>query len=350
MAHLNPRIAISQANMMKRRNPQLETGEMHPEGMNFMGAFTQVLKRFSLNYKGKQGTENYFLPASIEDYFSIWHDLGYYIPDDYINYKFDVDFMNNQEKYGRWNKNKFLALAGISAQTLRRTLKNIDTLLSKQQRKIKDDEYDEVNKKINDIKTSYNKFLDSIGHFELNKDVDGVTNKFIVRSEGKKPTLKIKNLYKDFYDKLENYFNKYLPDKFNEEQYKIPPLNISNLKFKTDNELTIYGRDYEYMKINELLKSYTSDYEKENIEQIKKSNLDETIKDLTTKTRPLREIIFRKTDQPKAKPVDIPKEQQKLSSIKLDHKPFYEKTEPKEEPKPTEKKLSSIILDHKTEL
>lgn len=343
MAHLNPRMAISQANMAKRANPQLETGELHPKGMNFMGPRTQLLKRFSLNYKGNVGTKNYFLPASLEDYFSIWHDLGYYIPNDYINYKFDVDFMNNQEKYGRWNKNKLLALAGISAQTLRRTLKNIDTLLSKTQRKNEDEEYEEVNKKVNDIKKSYDKFLDTIGHFELNKDVDGVTNKFIVRSNAKKPTENIKNLYKDFYDKLENYFNVYLPTDFNEDQYKLPPLNISNLKFKIDDEFKIYGDEYKLYNIDTLLKLDSSDYEKENQEQIKKSNLDKTIKALTTKPRALREIILRKTDQPKVKPVETPQptekqEEERERSIKtLPTIEFYEDVKPSKDIKQSRK-------------
>ena len=62
MAHLSPQLALTQARMMKRANTQLETGEIHPKGMNVMGPVTKLLDRFYLKYKGKVGKQNYFLP------------------------------------------------------------------------------------------------------------------------------------------------------------------------------------------------------------------------------------------------------------------------------------------------
>ena len=134
---------------------QLETGELHPKGMNFMGPGTKLLDRFSLKYKGKVGTPNYFLPSSLEDYYSIWHDLAYFIPNDYIKYKSDVDFLNNQEKYGKFTEKTLLGMSGISAQTLRRTINNLKTLLNKKKRKEFDEEYYFINKQINEIRNKY---------------------------------------------------------------------------------------------------------------------------------------------------------------------------------------------------
>jgi hypothetical protein len=190
MAHLSPQLALTQAKMMKRANPQLETGEIHPKGMNFMGPGTKLLDRFSLKYKGKVGTPNYFLPSSLEDYYSIWHDLAYFIPNDYIKYKSDVDFLNNQEKYGKFTEKTLLGMSGISAQTL--------------------------------IRNKYDEFLDNVGYFEPNKKNDFVLDI--------KDFNKSKKLYEEFHKKLENYFNKYLVEKFNTD-YKLEPLEKENFKF-----------------------------------------------------------------------------------------------------------------------
>jgi hypothetical protein len=222
MAHLSPQLALTQAKMMKRANPQLETGEIHPKGMNFMGPGTKLLDRFSLKYKGKVGTPNYFLPSSLEDYYSIWHDLAYFIPNDYIKYKSDVDFLNNQEKYGKFTEKTLLGMSGISAQTLRRTINNLKTLLNKKKRKEYDEEYDFINKQINEIRNKYDEFLDNVGYFEPNKKNDFVLDI--------KDFNKSKKLYEEFHKKLENYFNKYLVEKFNTD-YKLEPLEKENFKF-----------------------------------------------------------------------------------------------------------------------
>ena len=50
-------------------------------GYNFNGPGTKVLDRLSLNYKGKVGTESYFLPVNKVDRSAIQHDLLYYSPD-----------------------------------------------------------------------------------------------------------------------------------------------------------------------------------------------------------------------------------------------------------------------------
>jgi hypothetical protein len=224
MAHLSPHLALTQARMMKRANPQLETGEIHPKGMNFMGPGTKLLDRFSLKYKGKVGTPNYFLPSSLEDYYSIWHDLAYFVPNDYIKYKSDVDFLNNQEKHGKFTEKTLLGMSGISAQTLKRTFNNLKTLLNKKKRKEYDEEYEYIDKQIQEIRNKYDEFLDNVGYFEPEKKNDFVLDV--------KDFNKSKKLYEEFHKKLENYFNKYLVEKFN-TNYKLEPLEIENFKFIT---------------------------------------------------------------------------------------------------------------------
>lgn len=210
--------------MMKRANPQLETGELHPEGMNFMGPGTKLLDRFSLKYKGKVGTPNYFLPSSLEDYYSIWHDLAYFVPNDYIKYKSDIDFLNNQEKHGKFTEKTLLGMSGISSQTLKRTFNNLKTLLNKKKRKEYDEEYEYIDKQIQEIRNKYDEFLDNVGYFEPEKKNDFVLDV--------KDFNKSKKLYEEFHKKLENYFNKYLVEKFNTD-FKLEPLEKENFKFIT---------------------------------------------------------------------------------------------------------------------
>jgi len=54
--------------------------EYHPEGYNWNGPFTQNMERMSLNFKGKVGTESYFLPANKLDLSAFLHDLQYFSP------------------------------------------------------------------------------------------------------------------------------------------------------------------------------------------------------------------------------------------------------------------------------
>lgn len=54
--------------------------EWHPEGYNFNGPYTQNIERMSLNYKGKVGTESYFLPYNKVDLSAFKHDLLYFSP------------------------------------------------------------------------------------------------------------------------------------------------------------------------------------------------------------------------------------------------------------------------------
>lgn len=271
--------------LIKEANPQLETGELHPKNMNFMGPGTKFRDRISLNYKGNVGTENYFLPSTIEDYFSFFHDLPYFIPDDYIKYKADIEFLNNQEKYGKWNKNKLLAMGGISTRALERTIKNINTLLSEKERIKKDKEWDEVNNKLKEIKKAYNKYLDQTGVFILDDPINGTYNKFVVKSgwtqnDGQEGKLKQK-YYKEFYNKVEDFFNKFLPEKYNESKYKIQPLNLDNIKkvsfiptLGKETKGTLKPSNYPYWKKElpsvDVILNRKPKYEEQNKDEIKK--------------------------------------------------------------------------------
>ena len=53
-------------------------GENHMRGYNFCGGGTKVMERFSGTYKGKVGTNYYWLPRDIVDMVCIKHDLRYY--------------------------------------------------------------------------------------------------------------------------------------------------------------------------------------------------------------------------------------------------------------------------------
>lgn len=66
--------------------------EWHPPGYNWNGPYTQNLDRMSLNYKGKIGTESYFLPANVLDMGAFKHDLLYFSPSIMVRALADKDY------------------------------------------------------------------------------------------------------------------------------------------------------------------------------------------------------------------------------------------------------------------
>ena len=298
--------------LIKDANPQLETGELHPKIMNFMGPGTKFTDRISLNYKGKVGTKNYFLPSTIEDYFSVFHDLVYFIPDDSIKLIADMDFIKNQLDYGKWNINKLYAIAGIYTRVAERTTKNLFNLLLKNPYKVVKNlignfdetlkQWDTVESKLKDIQNSYNKYLDTVGYFELNEPVDNTYNKFVVFSGWTKDDqpqgIKKQEAYKEFYNKVEDFFNKYLPEKYGETKYKMPPLNLDNIKKvsyvptvgkATDD--TLYPDDFKYYEkknipyVNTVLKQTK---QTEETQETNKEQLDLQVRSSTSK---LKDVI-----------------------------------------------------------
>ena len=88
------------------------TDEKHPPFMNFMGPGTKIEDRLSLNYKGKKGTKNYFVPTTYSDLVSFEHDLLYWSPDNIIKAYADAKFINDIRS--------IIGYAGIMGQYTRR--------------------------------------------------------------------------------------------------------------------------------------------------------------------------------------------------------------------------------------
>jgi len=86
--------------------------EKHPPYMNYMGPGTKIEDRLSLNYKGKKGTKNYFIPTTYSDLVSFEHDLLYWSPDNVIKAYADAKFINDIRS--------IIGYAGIVAQYTRR--------------------------------------------------------------------------------------------------------------------------------------------------------------------------------------------------------------------------------------
>jgi len=86
--------------------------ELHPPFMNYMGPGTKIEDRLSLNYKGKKGTKNYFIPTTYSDLVSFEHDLLYWSPDNVIKAYADAKFINDIRS--------IIGYAGIVAQYTRR--------------------------------------------------------------------------------------------------------------------------------------------------------------------------------------------------------------------------------------
>jgi hypothetical protein len=71
---------MSKQKKQKTKYFGLYEDEIHPEGYNWNGPFTQNMERMSLNYKGKVGTKSFYLPANELDYAAFVHDLQYFSP------------------------------------------------------------------------------------------------------------------------------------------------------------------------------------------------------------------------------------------------------------------------------
>jgi hypothetical protein len=88
------------------------TDETHPPFMNFMGPGTRVEDRLSLNYDGKKGTKNYFIPTTYSDLVSFEHDLVYWSPDNIVKSYADANFIKEIRS--------LIGYGGIVAQLVKR--------------------------------------------------------------------------------------------------------------------------------------------------------------------------------------------------------------------------------------
>ena len=88
------------------------TDETHPPFMNFMGSGTRVEDRLSLNYDGKKGTDNYFIPTTYSDLVSFQHDLVYWSPDNIVRSYADANFIKDIRS--------IIGYGGIVAQLVKR--------------------------------------------------------------------------------------------------------------------------------------------------------------------------------------------------------------------------------------
>lgn len=131
--------------MSKQKKSQIKlferlAAEWHPEGYNFNGPYTQNIERMSLNYKGKVGTESYFLPANKVDLSGFKHDLAYFSPSPIARMFADQDYWSKFPKadtkikslsgafiYGAWVSRiaKELGDLGISTYKFKKALPEI---------------------------------------------------------------------------------------------------------------------------------------------------------------------------------------------------------------------------------
>jgi hypothetical protein len=126
--------------------------EKHPPYMNFMGPSTKIEDRLSLNYKGKRGTKNYFVPTTYSDFVSFEHDLLYYSPDNLIKAYADAKFIKDIRSV--------IGYAGIVAQYMRRL--GIEGIYN----------YGISLSVLNGIKSIYNDFMNT---YKTGKDVVALT-------------------------------------------------------------------------------------------------------------------------------------------------------------------------------
>jgi hypothetical protein len=94
--------------------------DLHLPNHNFVGPFTSNDERLDLNYEGKVGTKNYFLPASMDDYTAFKHDLLYYSPDNIVKGHADLKFLKGIFKKGKLNVDKSIPFLGIIGQYIKR--------------------------------------------------------------------------------------------------------------------------------------------------------------------------------------------------------------------------------------
>jgi hypothetical protein len=237
--------------------PQLKTGELHPIKMNYMGPNTKLEERVSLNYKGKVGTENYFLPSTLADYFSFFHDLSYYVPLNIIQLVGDIEYLENLEKHTTKDFFSNIGKQGIGLQTIKRI----------SQEELKDREIVESTaelgykflNQIYEIRKKFDKYLAEtviVADFLVPEDLrpyihkkqsfwmglgemgqDGLNDKFLVKNfyftdEGEIRTEeKKKKLYVDFYEEVKKFFDMVnnLQRELGYQPYNFPPLNEKNL-------------------------------------------------------------------------------------------------------------------------
>jgi hypothetical protein len=144
--------------------------EIHPPFMNFMGPGTKIEDRLSLNYKGKKGTKNYFLPTTYSDLVSFEHDLLYWSPNNivraYADSKFLIDIRSVLGLIGIFLQyTKRLGIEGVfnyaTASSVLKGIKNIKKDISEIYSKGKD--YKESYKEMKTIKKMYDNVNRQLG-------------------------------------------------------------------------------------------------------------------------------------------------------------------------------------------
>jgi hypothetical protein len=272
--------------------PQLKTGELHPVKMNYMGPNTKLEERVSLNYKGKVGTENYFLPSTLADYFSFFHDLSYYVPLNIINLIGDIEYLENLENHTTKDYFSKLGKQGIELQTIKRI----------SQEKLKDREIVEATaelgykflNQIYEIRKKFDKYLAEtviVADFLVPEDLtpfipkkqsvlmgmgemgqDGLNDKFLVKNfyftdEGElKTEEKKKKLYVDFYEEVKKFFDMVnnLQRELGYKPYDFPPLNEKNLPLVSKISYN-YGKE---LKTDDIDKIFEENNQKLTIEPL----------------------------------------------------------------------------------
>jgi len=139
--------------------------EIHPPFMNFMGPGTEVENRLSLNYKGKKGTNNYFIPTTYSDYVSFEHDLLYWSPDNVVKAYADNKFIKDTRS--------FIGLAGILLQYAKRL--GVENLFNYQILKGTINNINKMTNTINNLETIVNRnpnIRRLIGNINLLNTVD----------------------------------------------------------------------------------------------------------------------------------------------------------------------------------
>tara|TARA_R110000851_G_scaffold18394_3_gene57851 strand:- start:2984 stop:4225 length:1242 start_codon:yes stop_codon:yes gene_type:complete len=73
-------------------------GEKHIPGYNWNGPGTKIYDRITLNYKGRVGTDKYWLPKNRIDLSAFRHDLLYYSPSNIVRAYADHEYLNSAGK------------------------------------------------------------------------------------------------------------------------------------------------------------------------------------------------------------------------------------------------------------
>jgi len=96
----------------------------HVPGYNWNGAYTKNMERMSLNYKGKTGTESYFLPVNKLDLSAFLHDLQYFSPSPVARMYADNQYYKKNIK-GSKNPTALLSKAFIWSAWAGRTMREL---------------------------------------------------------------------------------------------------------------------------------------------------------------------------------------------------------------------------------